>query len=158
MKDIIGYENLYAVTEDGRVWSYRSQKFLKLTLNKDGYLYVSLSKNGMKTARRVHRLVAEAFIPNPEGKPEVNHKNEDKTKNCVDNLEWVTRKENCNYGTRNARSAKKRSKSIYCVELDRTFDGIRAAARELNLSQSHITECCKGTRKTCGGYHFTYSE
>lgn len=106
MKDIKGFEGLYAVTEDGRVWSYPKQcnsnkygRFMKLSLNPQGYLTVGLTKDGIRHPRVVHRLVAEAYIPNPENKPQVNHKHEDgdKTRNLVDNLEWVTNKENSDH-------------------------------------------------------------
>lgn len=103
MKDIKGYEGSYAVTEEGQVWSYKSNKFLKPVNAGYGYLVVCLRKDGKHTNKRIHRLVAEAYLPNPEGKAEVNHKDEDKTNNCVANLEWVSSKENCNYGTRNKR-------------------------------------------------------
>ena len=103
MRDIVGFEGLYAVTSCGKVWSYRSKKFLQPYMV-NGYLKVDLCYNGQKKKCRVHRLVAEAYIPNPEGKSDVNHIDEfDKTNNCVNNLEWMTRKENINYGTRTER-------------------------------------------------------
>ena len=157
MRDIQGYEGLYAVTEDGRVWSYYSNKFLSPGKNTYGYLQVRLYKNGNSSLHLVHRLVASAFIPNPDNLEQVNHKDEDKTRNWVDNLEWVTAKENSNYGTRTARSAKKRSRVVYCVELNRTFESTRAAERELRVGH-HISECCKNQQKTCGGYHWKYIE
>lgn len=103
MKDIAGYEGLYAITSCGKVWSYRSKRFLKPTPDKEGYLCVTLSNHSQKKGFKVHRLVAEAFISNPEGKRCVNHKDEDKTHNYIKNLEWMTDYENCNYGTRNQR-------------------------------------------------------
>ena len=75
MKDIKGYEGLYAVTSCGRVWSYRRNKFLAPATIKSGYNYVNLYKDGKKKFCRVHRLVAEAYIPNPDNLPQVNHKN-----------------------------------------------------------------------------------
>lgn len=89
----------YAVTDDGQVWSFYTNKFLKQKIDKYGYACVSLSKDGKSLSRTVHRLVAKAFIPNPENKPTVNHKDENKLNNCVDNLEWMTVSENNNYGT-----------------------------------------------------------
>lgn len=99
IKDIKGYEDLYAITTFGRVWSYKNQKFLRPGLDKDGYQLVNLCVNYKKRTFKVHRLVAEAFIPNPDGKPQVNHKDEVKTNNSVSNLEWATIKENVNHGT-----------------------------------------------------------
>lgn len=106
MVDVKNYEGLYAVTEDGQVWSYRRQRFMKLSKEHDGYLVVNLSRDGKCIQFKVHRLIAQAFIPNPENKPEINHRDEDKSNNCVDNLEWATRKENINYGTRNERAGR----------------------------------------------------
>ena len=156
MKDIIGYEGLYAITSCGKVWSYRSQKFMKPRKDKDGYLLVNLHKEGKQITFRVHRLVAKAYIPNPEGKETVNHKDENKQNNNVNNLEWLTRAENNNYGTHNKRSAIKRRKPVYCVELDRVFDSITEAAKETNTRADGISACCIGRNKTCFGYHWRY--
>ena len=156
-KDIKDYEGLYAITRDGRVWSYRSNKFLKPRLVR-GYHQVILCKEGKGKTYYIHRLVAKVFIPNPDNKPQVNHLDENKLNNSVSNLEWATAKENSNYGTRTERSNKKRSKPVYCIELDKTFYGAREAARELGLHNSSIIKCCKGKLKTTGGYHWRYAE
>ena len=156
-KDIKDYEGLYAITRDGNVWSYKSNKFLKHKLVR-GYYYVSLYKEGKGKNFRIHRLVAEAFIPNPLGLPQVNHKDECKINNCVSNLEWCDAKYNANYGTRTERIANKRSIPVYCEELNKTFYGAREAARELGLDNSNIIKCCKGKLKTHRGYHFRYAE
>ena len=158
MKDIENYEGLYAITRDGRVWSYKSNKFLKPIDNGHGYYQISLCKEGKVKNYLIHRLVAQAFIPNPEELPQVNHKDENKQNNCVNNLEWCDTKYNANYGTRTERAAKKRSIPVYCEELDRVFDGSRQTARELGLDNSSIIKCCKGKLKTHGGYHFRYAE
>lgn len=106
MRDVVGYEGLYAVTSCGRVWSYKRNRFMTPLDAGYGYMVVCLRKDGKQINKRVHRLVAEAYIPNPEGKEQVNHKDENKKNNCLNNLEWMTSKENCNYGTRNARISK----------------------------------------------------
>ena len=166
MKDIIGYEGLYAITSCGKVWSYRSQKFLKPSMSKDGYLRAGLHKDGKLRTIEIHRLVAEAYIPNPEGKPQVNHIDEIKTHNYINNLEWVSAKENVNHGTRTQRASETRKrnniklersgKKVYCVELDKVFNSQRAAADELGLDQGSISKCCNGKLKTCGKLHFKF--
>lgn len=96
MKDILGYEGQYSVTKDGKVFSHKRKRFLKPT-NLKGYKRVKLrdSNNNQKINNKlVHRLVAQAFIPNPNNKLEINHKNSIRDDNRVDNLEWVTRSEN----------------------------------------------------------------
>ena len=103
MKDIKGYEGLYAITSCGKVWSYQSKRFLLPYKNNKGYLFVKLSKGGIRKAYSIHRLVALNYIPNPENKEQVNHKDENKENNCINNLEWMTNYENCHYGTRNQR-------------------------------------------------------
>ena len=96
MKDIKGYEGLYAVTSCGKVWSYRRGKFLNAKDNGYGYLFVILRKDGKNKAFKVHRLVAEAYLPNPYNLRDVSHKDECKTHNWLGNLEWTTHKDNCN--------------------------------------------------------------
>lgn len=96
-KQIKNYEDRYAVTSDGKVWSYKYKKFLKPATTKEGYLYVVLVKNHTEKTSLVHRLVAEAFLSKPEGCIEVNHKDENKLNNSVENLEWCTHIYNSRY-------------------------------------------------------------
>lgn len=107
-KDILDYEGIYQISSLGRVKSFHRNKskfyILKPVLSKDGYYIVSLHKNGKQKTPRLHRLVAQAFIPNPENLPEVNHIDEDKSHNYDSNLEWCTRNYNINYGTRTKRA------------------------------------------------------
>ena len=171
-KDIAGYEGLYQVSNLGRVKSLGNnknskEKILKPFFNRDGYLLVNLCKEGKSKQYRVHRLVAQAFILNPEDKPEVNHKDEDKTNNKVENLEWVTSKENCNYGTSTERSGKsqtngkKRSKPIYGINVKTNekieFPSTREAGRS-SFDQSTIVKCLKGRCKSHKGYKWYYKE
>lgn len=101
-RDVVGYENLYKVSNFGRVKSFceRLQRILSPCPNKKGYYMVHLHKDGRKKNFSIHTLVARAFIPNPENKLTVNHKNGDKTNNSVENLEWATQKENQNHAVR----------------------------------------------------------
>ena len=89
-RDIEGFDGLYQVSNQGRVKSlkYGKEKILKGVKSCNGYLTVGLCKDGKEVRKYIHRLVAEAFLPNPQNLPQVNHKDEDKTNNCVENLEW----------------------------------------------------------------------
>ena len=86
----------------------------------------------------------------------MNHKDENKENNALPNLEWCTYEYNINYGSHNEKSAKSRSKPVYCEELNRTFESIAVAARELGLYSGNISKCCTGKLKTTGGYHWRY--
>lgn len=105
MTDVIGYEGMYAVTEKGKVWSYPKYrhhgKFLKQYSKNNGYLYVGLSKNKKRKTFLVHRLIGVAFVENRENKPEINHKDGDKSNNYFFNLEWVTSSENQTHAIQN---------------------------------------------------------
>lgn len=103
MKDIKGYEGLYAVTSCGKVWSYRSKKFLKPDKTRIGYIRYRLSKNNKTIAYLAHRLVAEAYIENPNNLSEVSHLDETRDNNCINNLKWVSHIENCNMPLRRER-------------------------------------------------------
>lgn len=157
MKDIKDYEGLYAVTEEGQVWSYRSNKFLSPKVRADKRIEVNLYKNGQSKMFFVHRLVALAYIPNPEELPQINHKDENPQNNNINNLEWCDCKYNNNYGTHNERMGKAHSKAVYCIELDTTFYGTREAERQTGTNHVCICNCCKGKQKTAGGYHWRYA-
>ena len=155
MKDIKNYEGLYAVTEDGRVWSYRSNKFMTPAQN-NGYLFVNLYKEHKLKKAYIHRLVAEAYLPNPNNYLEVNHVDENKDNNALSNLEWCTRQYNNSYGTRNERISKALGKSVLCVELDRVFRSVTEAAKQLNINRSNIFRAIRGDREKAYGYHWRY--
>ena len=158
MKPIEGYEGLYAITEDGQVWSYISNKFLNKRVQKrDGYELVNLYKDGKQKTFQVHRLVAEAFIPNPENKPTVDHKDRNKLNNCVENLTWATAKEQA-MNREHKTTRRTRGKKIVCVETGEIFNSQREAAEKLNLDQGNISRVCRGLLNTCGGYHWKFLE
>ena len=158
MKDIKGYEGLYAITEDGRVWSYITKRYLKQMNDKDGYLQVNLYKNRQCNTKKVHRLVADAYLDNPENKPQVNHKDENPKNNNVNNLEWATNEENQNHGNHNLNMGKSKSKSVRCIETGIVYYGAKEAERQTEINQSSISRCCKGKQKTAMGYHWEYVE
>lgn len=120
-KDISGFEGVYEISSYGRVRSVKSGRILSTSKcgGCRGYLSVCLSKNGKRYGKLVHRLVAEAFVPNPYNLPEVNHIDEDKINNRADNLEFCDHKYNMNYGTRNMRSKDTHIKNGYWTGLSK---------------------------------------
>lgn len=156
-KDKKDYEGHYQVSNCGRVKSIKFGKeiILELIKNKGGYYSVNLSKNGIVKNYLVHRLVAEAFIDNPDNLPQVNHRDENKLNNNVDNLEWCTNEYNINYGTRTERY----SKPVLQYTLDGEFVGEWPSARECGrngFNTRHVGDCCRGERKTHKGYIWKY--
>lgn len=155
-KDIVGYEGLYCVSNYGRVKSLNYHRTGKERILKPGikndYYFVILYKNGKTKFYLVHRLVTEAFIENPDNKPQVNHKNEWKWCNCVWNLEWCTAKYNINYGTRTRRI----SKPIICIETGVIYNSVSDASKSLLIEDGNICKCCKGKIKSAGGLHWKY--
>lgn len=155
MKDIVGYEGLYSVTSCGKVWSYKAKKFLKAREDKYGYLRVDLHKNGKLKTRFVHQLVAEAYIPNPDGLPQVSHQDECKTHNWVGNLAWSNALDNNRMPLHCQRISDSKCKSILCVETNTIFYSIDAAAGNFGISACSIGNCLNGRQKTAGGYHWS---
>lgn len=158
-RDIKGYEGLYQVSNEGRVKGLKRNNLRKFNDNGYGYYMVLLSKDGIKKPLYVHRLVAEAFIPNPDNLPQVNHKNELKHQNNVDNLEWCSNKYNMNYGTARERTSEKQRKEVHQFKLDgelvKIYNGINTCA-EFGFEPSCISQCCNGVRKTHKGYIWKY--
>lgn len=145
----------YGITENGQVWSYKSNKFLSQRYDKYGYLRVTLMNDDKKMKTElVHKLVALAYIPNPDGKETVNHKDENKENNCVSNLEWMTRQENLNYGTRGQRQSDKVSKPVRCIETGIIYKNTLVASKEIGISATSIYNCINGKSKTAGGFHW----
>lgn len=171
-KAIDGYDGQYEVSDLGRVKSLGNNKTRKEKILKQhnirGYIRVVLYKDGHRKPLLVHRLVAESFIPNPQGLETVNHKDEVKTNNTVSNLEWMSIKDNINYGTRNKRISKsntnnpKISKQIQMLdkqtgELLATFPSLAEAERVTGIAHQSIFQCCNGKRKSAGGYIWRYA-
>ena len=167
-KDIKGYEGLYQVSNFGRVKSLTRlskqnhllpERFLKTNEN-DRYLRVDLWKDGKHKFYEVHRLVAAAFIANPENKPVVNHIDGDKHNNNVNNLEWCTVSENNKHAYKMGLASPVNKTPIKATNIQtgevKYFESQTEAANVLNTSKGHINDCLKGKQKTCKGYTFEY--
>lgn len=157
MKDVKGYEGRYAVTEDGQVWSYKTKRFLKSKISR-GYEQVVFSVENQQKTFSVHRLVAMAYIPNPEELPQVGHKDDNPSNNCVENLYWTNALENNSRAHRTNIISNQRKKQVFCQELNRVFTSMEEAAEELKINAKGISNCCCGKAKTCGGYHWRYAD
>ena len=155
MKDIKNYEGLYAITSCGKVWSYKRKKFLKPDINASGYLKVGLSKDGQRKKYFIHRLVAEAYIPNPDNLPQVNHKDENKENNCLQNLEWCDPKYNANYGTRNDKIKKPILQFTLDGEFIKEWPSTTDVGKEFIKGINH---CLRGRQKTAYNYIWKYKE
>ena len=154
-RDIKGYEGKYQVSNIGEVRSlnYRGGGYIKKLrqwTNKDGYKYVRLYKNGKHNIYKVHRLVAQTFIPNPNNLPQVNHINEVKTDNRASNLEWCDCKYNINYGNHNSKMAKSKGKRTICINTGEIFNSASEAGRKYNIPVGNISKCCRGEYKSAG--------
>ena len=150
MKDIKGYEGLYGITSCGKVWSYKRKKFLTPRANRYGYLYVDLSKNGKAKSYVIHRLLAEAYIPNPDNLPQVDHIDNDKTHNYVNNLQWITHRDN---------NRKSHNKPILQYDLDGNFIREWECASDVGKEvKSNICHCLKGKLPSAYGFVWKYKE
>lgn len=171
-RSIEGYESVYMVSNCGRVKSLdrwvnnkgNSKRFIKgkilKTVGNNDYQHVLLCKNGKWKWFYVHRLVAQAFIPNPDNLTEVNHINEIKQDNRVVNLEWCDRVYNINYGNGIQRRAKKQSKTVYQYSLDgqliKEYPSVHEVERQLGYAQTYIRRCCLDKCKQAYGYIWSY--
>lgn len=147
----------YKVSNIGRVKSikFNKERILK-TQNVNGYQRVILFSDGKYKNMYIHRLLAEAFIPNPDNLPEVNHRNEIKTDNRLENLEYCDAKYNMNFGTRTQRAAKSKSKPVRCIETNIIYPSSKEVQRKLGFAQGNISNCCNGKIKSAYGYHWEY--
>lgn len=176
-KDVVGYEGRYQVSNMGKIRSvhyHRGQSIKERAQrkDKDGYLCIGLYKNNGGIFKKSHRLVAEAFIPNPDNKPEINHKNGIKTDNRVENLEWVTSSENKKHAFRVLKRKISGSYAVHPKGKDNPnskpvlqikngnviakFDTIINAAKESGAHRSAISKVCNGKRKQAGGFSWRY--
>lgn len=160
-KDIKGYEGLYQVSNLGNVRSYHSGEWRLLTnvINRCGYKQYLFYKNGKRKNMRGNRLVAEAFIPNPDNLPIINHKDENPSNNSVENLEWSTHKYNMNYGNRPFIG---RAKCIKQVDENGNivgrFRSVSEASRTTGISRGNISSVLNGSkcRHNAGNYKWEF--
>ena len=157
MKDVVGFEGLYKVTSCGKVWSCRRNRFMKISGGKGDYEMICLFKDGKAHYDYIHRIVAKAYIPNPNNLPQVNHKDEVKGHNWVNNLEWCSQEYNVNYSIGKRNNCRKWRK-VYCPELNKTFPTLASAAKEVGVTIGAIWQAVQGNCKTIKGYHFQYAD
>ena len=175
-RDVVGYEGLYRVSDQGRVKSLErkvpkrngertvKERILKPAMDKGGYLRVGLCDGKKRKTFKLHRLVCEAFHENPDNKPQVNHINEIKTDNRASNLGWATARENSNFGTRNERIGKKsaitKSKPIAQYTLNgkllKVWPSLKEAKRGTGFSQGNVSQVANGKRKQAYGFIWKY--
>jgi len=159
IKDFDGY---FAHTS-GLIISMKFGKRRKLSggINKKGYEYVVLCFDGKMYNKRVHRLVAEAFIPNPENKPQVNHKDGDKLNNYVDNLEWMTNQENVTHSYEVLGRVKNtppyRGKRVRCIETGVIYDSALKADQAIGLGRNNVGQAVRGVNPTAGGFRWEFA-
>ncbi len=153
--EIEGFEN-YEVSNLGKVRNMKNGRIIKPHLNENGYLKHWLFENNKKKYLSLHRIIAIAFIDNPEEKPCVNHIDENKLNNDLSNLEWCTVKENNIHGTRIKRASEKCFKKVIQLDLNdnmlNVFESMTQAEQKTGALVSHISACCNGKRKSAGGF------
>lgn len=158
-RDVQGYEGLYQVSDQGRVRNVRRGRILKPHIVGAGYAQTTLSDRGSRRYLLIHRLVAQAFIPNPESKPQINHKNGIKTDNRVENLEWCTLSENLLHRHRVLHQQGGCPKQVVCLENGRTYPSIKDAAQALGVGRVSVLRVCWGQQKaTRNKLHFKFKE
>lgn len=151
-KKIISFED-YEISNLGRV--RKNNKILKQYIDKIGYCNVTLINNKQRKFKKVHRLVAEAFINNDDNLPVINHKNGIKTDNTVNNLEWSSYKNNSIHAVNMGLI---KTKKVKCIETNKIYKSIKEASKDVGVFDGHIIKVCKGLRKTTGGFHWEYLE
>ena len=169
-KDIKNYEGYYQASNFGKIRSIDRKiasgnktknlkgKILKASKNNKGYLQINLCVNNIRNKCLVHRLIAQTFMPNPNQLECINHKDENKANNHIENLEWCDYTYNNNYGTFKSRVSSSKSKSVKCVELSLIFKSQLEASKYFNIKSSAISRCCKNKNRTAGGYHWEFTE
>lgn len=171
-KDIKGYEGKYQISSIGRIkslgrwvkhkgWRFEEERMLNQYMSQTGYFYVALSKDSIQKKYKVHRLVAEAFLENPDNLPVINHKNEVKTDNRVENLEFCSVKYNTNYGSGRAKMILKIKKPVVQLDLNdnvlKRWDSLKDITDVLGYNKACISECCHQKQQTAYGYKWKFA-
>ena len=155
-KPIKDFEGLYEVDDLGNVYSVRRNKIMSPVIINSGYYTVKLSKNKILTRYLIHRLVAQAFLDNPDNLPCVNHKDEDKTNNSVDNSEWCTYQYNNSYNDKGKRISATKSIPVYQFDLNgnliKEWKSMKEAGKSLGIDEANISAACSGKLKTYKGF------
>lgn len=160
MSNIEGFEN-YSIDEKGKVFSIKRGKFLKPKKDKDGYMCYTLYNEGKREHKFEHRLVAQAFIPNPDNKPQINHINGIKHDNRIENLEWCTNSENQIHSYRVLGTINKGGlprKKVIGLDDGIVYESVSSASRHNNTTPTKISECCRGVLKKTGGRRYAFYE
>ena len=166
-KDVLGYEGFYQVSNLGRVKSldkhdrcgrFKEGKIKVIGDNGNGYCVVNLKVDGKQQMKTVHRLVATAFIPNPNNLSEINHIDGNKKNNTISNLEWCDRSKNVKHAIKNKLQTNFGQRKVMCVELNKVFNSVTEAEKWVGVKGSRISNVCQLKRgcKTCGGYTWRY--
>ena len=148
---LTGYEHEYAIAKDGRILSKLTDQYVQPSVDSNGYLKVILYKDGVKKTERVHRLVAQQFIPNPDNLPVINHIDGNKQNPHYQNLEWCTQQENVQHAFDTGLTAKTSNKEVVRGD-GRVYPSLTEAAKNNNISKSAISKVINGTRKSAGGW------
>ena len=162
-KEIPGHEGRYEASSLGRIRFVPDGHILSCHIEPHGYVVTSLCKDGKHRPIRVHIIIARTFLPNPDNLPCINHKDEDKTNNRVDNLEWCTQAYNINYGSirerMSANSARARAVDVFDKSGRKVaeYSRVGEAADALGVTRTYITKCASGRRKTCKGMVIRYA-
>ena len=171
-KEIDGTDGSYLISDDGKVFSAKTNKILRSQVQSNGYCRIELTIDGIRRKEFIHRLVAEAFIPNPNNYPIINHKDENPSNNRVENLEWCTYEYNSNYGTCQEKIRINRmvisgynhvqSKSVKQFDLKgnliQEYGSCGTAAKATGLNARSISKCAKGQLKQYAGYGWSYTD
>ena len=164
-KDIKGYKDLYQISNLGRIkslYALHNGKILKPQKQKNGYFTIDLHRNGKFKRKTIHKLVAEAFIPNVNNYKYINHKDSDISNNKADNLEWCTQKYNIKYAYDFGNKIPPHMKSVNQIDINgkviATFISIQEAGRKTNIKSANISKCCRNLRNKAGGYQWAYTK